>query len=179
MNNLNSVQLETLKQEPITKQAMKETGLTFDEMMAVKLTVPDEDVFTRASWSIGWSGKLDPYHIAPLQKFAILRWYYSAEAGAPGNEQLRQAASMFVHTATLGTYADDGNAWQHGRSYGGSTTAKEKQAEALDNIEDTRRRWEKLAKDGRPERERAGIIATQTGSKVNTVREWIRKAGLR
>jgi|GEM_PF-5879640 len=179
MNNLNSVQLETLKQEPITKQAMKETGLTFDEMMAVKLTVPDEDVFTRASWSIGWNGKLDPYHIAPLQKFAILRWYYSAEAGAPGNEQQRQAASMFVHTATLGTYADDGNAVQGGRSSGGKTTGEEKKARQDDRIDQAVEMWRKLERQGKPERNRSSIIAERMGVTAKTVRDWMTKAEVR
>jgi len=179
MTQLNDIQLKALKQERITKQAMKETGLTFDEMMAVKLTVPDEDVFTRACWSIGWNGKLDPYHIAPIQKFAILRWYYSAEASAPGNEQLRQAASMFVRTATLGTYADDGNAWQRGRSDGGNATADQKKTYRDSRAAEALELWRKLERQGKPERNRSSIIAERMGVTAKTVRDWMTKAEVR
>ncbi len=68
---------------------------------------------------------------------------------------------------------------QKPRSNGGKSTGEIKREQQQANIEDTRRRWEKLAKDGRPERERAGIIANQTGNRVDTVRRWIKEAGLR
>jgi len=64
VKGLNEMQLEVLKQEPITNQAIKETGLAFDEMMAVQLTVPDEDVFIRGGWCVGWNGKHHPFKIA-------------------------------------------------------------------------------------------------------------------
>lgn len=102
MKGLNERQLEELKRDSITKKAMKETGLTFDEMMAVQLVVPSQDtppdeLFTL--WPICWSGQLDPGHTRWLQKFAVLRWYISGEAGAPGNELLRQAAGMAADNA--------------------------------------------------------------------------------
>lgn len=68
---------------------------------------------------------------------------------------------------------------QQGVINGGNSTAERKREEQQERIADTVRRWEKLAKDGRPERERAGIIAQQTGHPVDTVRRWVRKAGLR
>lgn len=180
MKGLNEMQLEALKQEPVTKQALKETGLAFDEMMAVKLTVPDEDVFTRAGWCIGWTGRLDPNHIDALQKFAILRWYYSDDASKPGNEQRRQAAGIFVHTATLGTYANDGSAFQQGRKTGAEETNKIKKRKAAENVKQAAKIWRELEQAGRPERERVAVIAQRMpGAKPDTIRGWIRKAGLR
>lgn len=68
---------------------------------------------------------------------------------------------------------------QKPRSEGGKSTAEVKREQQQENIKEVVRRWEKLARDERPERERAGIIALQMGHPVNTVRGWIRKAGLR
>jgi len=68
---------------------------------------------------------------------------------------------------------------QKPRSEGGKATAEHKREQQQANIEDTVKRWEKLARDGKPERERAGIISMQTGHPVDTVRRWIKKAGLR
>lgn len=68
---------------------------------------------------------------------------------------------------------------QKPRSEGGKSTAELKREQQKANIENTVKRWEKLARDGKPERERAGIISMQTGHPVDTVRRWINKAGLR
>lgn len=102
-----------LLREPITQQAMKDTGLTLEQMMAVRLSVPDSDPSNRGGWTI--SGFSDPAHIPALVDFAILRWFYSSESNEPGNEEWKQAASTFVHSASRGTYADDGSAVQKGR----------------------------------------------------------------
>jgi len=66
-----------------------------------------------------------------------------------------------------------------GRSAGGQSTAEQKQAEAEANIAQVVELWKKLEAQGRPERERAGIIANRMGRPIDTVRRWVKKAGLR
>lgn len=66
-----------------------------------------------------------------------------------------------------------------GRSAGGQSTAEHKQAEAEANIAQVVELWERLEAQGRPERERAAIIATRMGRPIQSVRRWIRKANIR
>lgn len=66
-----------------------------------------------------------------------------------------------------------------GRSAGGHSTAEQKREEAEQNVAEVMERWQKLEAQGKPERERAAIIAYRMGRPVNTVRTWIKKAGLR
>lgn len=166
-----------LLREPITQQAMKDTGLTLEQMMAVRLSVPDSDPSNRGGWTI--SGFSDPAHIPALVDFAILRWFYSSESNEPGNEEWKQAASTFVHSASRGTYVDDGNAVQKARSGGGKRTADRRTAEAAERAKEAVELWHKLAEQGRPERDRVGIIAARKEWKSDTVRRWIKEAGLR
>lgn len=68
---------------------------------------------------------------------------------------------------------------QRPRSAGGQETARVKKEAATENMEKAADHWQKLEAEGRPERERAPVIAKRMGFPVNTVRGWIRKAGLR
>lgn len=60
---------------------------------------------------------------------------------------------------------------------GGKATASIKKETQNKLIEKAIQKWNSLS--DRPERDRCGIIAEQLGVKPNTVRGWIRKAGLR
>lgn len=68
---------------------------------------------------------------------------------------------------------------QKPRSAGGVARAEISKDEQAEKIEQVVAMWRDLGEAGRPERERAGIIATRKGWKVDTVRRWLRKAGLR
>lgn len=63
------------------------------------------------------------------------------------------------------------------KSDGGNSAKIANSKKAKEKIEKVISKWEKLS--NKPVRERAGIIANQMGEKPNTVRSWIRKAGLR
>lgn len=65
------------------------------------------------------------------------------------------------------------------KSAGGKATAERNKKEAEDNQDIAAEHWLELAKAGRPERDRAEIIAQRMNRKANTVRGWIKKAGLR
>ncbi len=158
---------------------------------------PDEQLVERLRFIWDRAGALS---LATYDQELGIPANVSAEA-----ERLRQAAATALHAIERGDHAeaslsalDAGKRMeslnksmaiysglqikadlQKPRSEGGKSTAKRKQAEEQDEIDDTRRRWEKLASEGKPERERAGIIARQKGKPANTVRGWIRKAGLR
>ena len=179
MNGLNERQLEVLQQEPITKQAMKETGLTFDELMKVRLTL-SEDPLHIGSSLLCWTGAKVRDHIRSVVDFAILRWFYSPESHLPEFERWREAASQHVHMATLGTFADDGNAVQRGREKGAAETNRKKDAETSKKIEKAAKIWRELEQTGRPEHERVAVIAQRIqGAKPDTIRRWLKKAGLR
>jgi hypothetical protein len=62
------------------------------------------------------------------------------------------------------------------RSTGGDRTAEKRKEEAAERMETAARLWLKLDK---PERDRCAIIAKRMGYPVDTVRGWIKKAGLR
>lgn len=66
-----------------------------------------------------------------------------------------------------------------GRSAGGHSTAEQKRTEAEQNVAQVMEIWRKLEEQGRPERERAGIIARRLGRPIQSVRRWIRKANIR
>ena len=68
---------------------------------------------------------------------------------------------------------------QRPRSAGGKETARQRKEKAASNQEVAAAHWRKLADEGRPEHERTGIIAQRMNAKGDTVRRWIRKAGLR
>mgnify|MGYP003111896898 CR=1 FL=1 len=68
---------------------------------------------------------------------------------------------------------------QRPRSAGGKETARQKQEQEAANVATAAEHWEKLASSNRPERERAAVIAERMGRPVDTVRRWIKKAGLR
>lgn len=68
---------------------------------------------------------------------------------------------------------------QRPRSSGGQETARLKKAAAEDNQVKAAEHWRKLESEGRPERERVAIIARRMGHPSDTVRRWIKKAGLR
>lgn len=63
------------------------------------------------------------------------------------------------------------------KSAGGKATAEEKKKDARKNQDIAARIWDELA--GKPEHERVGIIARRMNAKPDTVRRWIKKAGLR
>lgn len=62
------------------------------------------------------------------------------------------------------------------KSQGGKTTAKLKKLSAAEKMDEAVRLWRTLKK---PERVRSGIIAQRMGYPTDTVRRWIKKAGLR
>jgi hypothetical protein len=64
-------------------------------------------------------------------------------------------------------------------SGGGKATAEVKQASSAENIAEAVELWHKLAGQGKAERYRAGIIAKRMGFPPDTVRGWIKEAGLR
>lgn len=69
---------------------------------------------------------------------------------------------------------------RRGKSTGGKTTAAIKKAEAAERVKEAARLWEELGRSGKPEKDRCSTIASRMRvEKVDTVREWIRKAGLR
>jgi hypothetical protein len=65
------------------------------------------------------------------------------------------------------------------RSTGGATTAELKKAEAAERISEAVDIWQKLEKERRPKRERTAVIAQRMHVPPDTVRRWIKKAGLR
>lgn len=105
MNDLDEKRLELLERNLITQQAMKETGLTFDQIMKFELTLSDDPSYIGASL-LSWTGTLANEHISPLVDFAILRWFYSAEARLPEFEKWSEAASKHILSATRGIGAD-------------------------------------------------------------------------
>ncbi|WP_022962626.1 hypothetical protein [Halopseudomonas pelagia] len=169
---------QALREDPITKHAMKLTGLSFDEIMKVRLDLPENPLDIGGAL-LGWTGTIAPEHIAPLIDFAILRWYYSPESHLPEFEDMRQAASMHIHRASLEPYVPHGIAVQHGRRKAAEKRNIESKASASANIEAAKTIWVELAANGRPERERVAVIAQRMGFEESTVRGWIRKAGLR
>lgn len=105
MNELGEMQLEQLKRELLTKRAMKETGLTFDELMKVRLTL-SEDPLHIGSSLLCWTGAKVRDHIRSVADFAILRWFYSPEARLPEFERWSEAASAHILSAERGIGAD-------------------------------------------------------------------------
>ena len=65
------------------------------------------------------------------------------------------------------------------RSEGGRITAQQKKDDAAANMAEAVRLWDELGSSGKAEHERASIIAQRMGAKPNTVRGWLKKAGLR
>jgi hypothetical protein len=63
------------------------------------------------------------------------------------------------------------------RSAGGKATAAERQMDLADNLKKVAKLWAEL--ETKQPHQRAGIIAQRMGCPVDTVRVWIRKAGLR
>ena len=68
---------------------------------------------------------------------------------------------------------------QRPRSAGGKETARQKKEQEAANVSKAAEHWERLGNDNRPERERAAVIAERMGHPSDTVRRWIKKAGLR
>jgi hypothetical protein len=65
------------------------------------------------------------------------------------------------------------------KSAGGQATAERKKREAQENIQRAVKLWAELEQAGRPEHERASVIAARMEAKTDTVRRWLIKAGLR
>ena len=65
------------------------------------------------------------------------------------------------------------------KSAGGKSTALIKKNDAGQRVSEAKRLWKLFEETGRPERERAGLIAGRMGVKPNTVRGWLKKEGLR
>ncbi|SDU29330.1 hypothetical protein [Halopseudomonas salegens] len=169
-----------LQNDVITRHAMKRTGLSFDALMTTRLELPSDAPQRIGGWLVCWSGTLAPEHIAPMRDFAILRWYYSPESNRPELAAWKEAASSFLREAGKNTFVDDGAAVQGGRETGAAITNIKAKAAAAERIKKAARIWRELEQTGRPERERVAVIAARMGgAKPDTIRRWLKKAGLR
>jgi hypothetical protein len=65
------------------------------------------------------------------------------------------------------------------RSEGGKNAAEKRAEKAAGNIATAADHWRKLEQQERPEQERCAIISARMGHKVDTIRGWIKQAGLR
>ncbi len=65
------------------------------------------------------------------------------------------------------------------KSAGGKSTASQKKYQAIQNVKEAAKQWRTLAENGKPEHERVALIAMRMAAKPDTVRRWIKKAGLR
>lgn len=174
-----------LASDSLIKRLQKETSITLDDLLARRLFT---DPPTEPCWHLPVGSWLLCYDddISPKDRDRL-------RAGRKSSPELVKAAAALVLSVTGTTtphqksmifdytryvearHCEDEQTKR--RSEGGKAAAVSNQPKVADNLKTVVKLWAELAT--KQPHERAEIIAQRMGRPVNTVRGWIRKAGLR
>lgn len=157
--------------EPIIKRFLRETGQTIDWLLDNVRIEPNEgDPLT---WPVSWPAEdLPPCHISILQEAALLVWFYQDK----GTDEQRDRVRDRITIASMGPDFICGQTLKKCRSAGGAATAEIRAQEAANTRTRICEIWDKLAREERPVRERAEVIAKRLNLNSRTVRSHLKKA---
>lgn len=179
--------MNKLHDHDVIKALHRETSVTLEDLIEGRLYIdpPSEPSggIEPGAWFLCYAEGLPPLHINRLRSGRkshpnLVKAAALVVAGAMGKLSKQQQNTAFDYSRY--TLAHEYELAQLvRRSEGGKVTAEKRSSKADDRMTKAIDCWHKLETEGRPERERCGIIANRMGVKTNTVRGWIKKAGLR
>lgn len=179
--------MNDLQDHDVIKALHRETSVTLEDLTEGRLYIePPEkqgEHIEPGSWFLCYAEGLPPADIERLRSARqsqprLVRAAALVVASAQGRLSKQQQYATFDYARYVIAHEYE-LAQLLRRSEGGKATAELRTNEAGERMAEAVSYWRKFEAEGRPERERCGIIATRMKAKPDTVRDWIRKAGLR
>ncbi|MDP1683125.1 MAG: hypothetical protein Q8L39_15305 [Burkholderiales bacterium] len=178
---MNKKQLEYLRKDPITQEAVSETGLDMETLMReVSIDIGIGDFDKPKTWPIGYrAGLIQPCHFGIVRDFLIRCWLLEnpdaeCERSYHANEHLSNTYLGIEFESNEKSLEPLKKGWREG----GIASGKLKKEEAEGTRQKVKKEWNRLSQS-KEEHERASLIAKTIGMSEVIVRKHINAAGLR